>query len=245
MAQTAGIVIIGDEILSGKFADENAVLLIKELRALGVSLQRVAIIPDDIDDIAATVKSFSGRFDHVFTSGGIGPTHDDRTMEGVARGFGARVVIHEQLAAGIRAFFGPELGEKNIRLAEVPEGAQLVGRDDELKWPVTKFHNVYILPGVPSLFRSKFASIKSLFRDTPWAGCRVYCNGDEGTLAEHMDAVVAAHEAVNVGSYPRFGEQDYRVLITLESKDPAAVKAAREDLIARLGDLLVRVEEAS
>jgi len=245
MGQTAGIVIIGDEILSGKFADENAVFLIKELRALGVALRRVAIIPDDIDDIAATVKSFSDRFDHVFTSGGVGPTHDDLTMEGVARGFGVKVVIHEQLAAGIRAFFGPELGEKNLRLAEVPEGAQLVGRDDELKWPVTKINNVYVLPGVPSLFRRKFAAIKSMFQDTPWATARVYCNGDEGSLAPHMNAVVAAHPTVNVGSYPRFDEQDYRVLITLESKDPAAVTAAREDLVARVGDLVVRVDEAS
>jgi molybdopterin-biosynthesis enzyme MoeA-like protein len=104
---------------------------------------------------------------------------------------------------------------------------------------------VYILPGVPALFKRKFQAVKHMFTDDPWTLERVYCNGDEGTLAPHMDAVVAAHPAVSVGSYPRFGETDYRVLVTIEAKDAAAVKAARVDLVERVGDLVVKVDEAS
>src|SRR5690606_4933948 len=91
---TAGIVIIGDEILSGKFVEENAAFLVGELRALGVELRRITVVPDDLDDIATTVIEYSARFDHVFTSGGVGPTHDDVTMEAIAKGFGTTVTRH-------------------------------------------------------------------------------------------------------------------------------------------------------
>jgi len=243
MGQTAGIVIIGDEILSGKFADENAQFLIKQLRELGVALGRVAFIPDDIEDIAATVATFSDRFDLVFTSGGVGPTHDDRTMEGIARAFGTRVIEHPELAAALRAFFGDKLTEKNMRLAEVPEGAELVGQEVEVKWPVARYRNVYILPGVPALFRRKFLAIKEQFRGEPFVVERVYCNADEGTLAAPLEEVVAEHPSVSIGSYPRFDEPDFRVLLTIEARDAAAVRAARDALCSRLGELVVRVDE--
>src|SRR4051812_25958554 len=103
---TAGIVIIGDEILTGKFADENAVFLIAELRALGVELRRITVIPDELDDIAATVVDVAARVDHVFTSGGVGPTHDDVTIAGIARGFGTRVVRHPDLEQRVRGYWG-------------------------------------------------------------------------------------------------------------------------------------------
>src|SRR6186713_1158432 len=97
MGKSAGIVIIGDEILSGKFVEENAAFLIGELRALGVELRRIIMIPDELEDIAATVVDASTRFDHVFTSGGVGPTHDDLTMAGISRGFGINVVRQPEL----------------------------------------------------------------------------------------------------------------------------------------------------
>ena len=117
------IVIIGDEILSGKFADENAALLIRDLRELGVRLSRITIIPDDVEEIAETVPRFSRRFDFVFTSGGVGPTHDDVTMEGIARGFGTRVIRHPALEDLLRQFYQSRLQPGHLRLADVPEGA--------------------------------------------------------------------------------------------------------------------------
>src|SRR5690242_8194892 len=131
---TAGIVVIGDEILSGKFVEENAAFLIGELRALGVELRRITVIPDDLDDIAATVRDASARFDHVFTSGGVGPTHDDVTMAAIARAFGTTVTRHPELEAKVRGYWQDRLAEANLRLADVPAGAELVyGKD--LVWP--------------------------------------------------------------------------------------------------------------
>ena len=126
---TAGIAIIGDEILTGKFADENAAFLIGELRALGVELRRIEVIPDDVDDIAASVPALARRFDHVFTSGGVGPTHDDVTMAAIARGFGTHVTREPALEAKVRAYWGDRLAPANLRLADVPAGAVLVDAD--------------------------------------------------------------------------------------------------------------------
>lgn len=236
---TAGIVIIGDEILSGKFADENAVFLIGELRALGVELRRVTIIPDELDDIAATVTDFAARFDHVFTSGGVGPTHDDLTMEGIARGFGTEVVRQPELEQRVRAYWGEKLAEPNLRLADVPAGAELVYGRDQV-WPVVAYRNVYILPGVPALFRRKFVDIRDRFRTEPMTVARVYVDADEGQIARDLDAVVAAYPAVKIGSYPRFSEQDFRVMITFEGRAGADVAAAQAMLVERLGAKVVR-----
>lgn len=236
---TAGIVIIGDEILSGKFADENAVFLIGELRALGVDLRRVTMIPDDIDDIAATVAKFSEKFDHVFTSGGVGPTHDDLTMEGVAKGFGTRVVRQPELEKRVRAYWGEKLAEPNLRLADVPEGCELVYGKDQI-WPVVAYRNVYILPGVPALFKRKFIDIRDRFRAEPVTVARVYIDADEGQIAEDLNAVVAAFPSVKVGSYPRFSEKDFRVLITLEAKVAEDVAGAQRMLLERVGARAVR-----
>lgn len=239
---TAGIVIIGDEILSGKFADENAAFLIGELRALGVELRRVTMIPDDLDEIAATVTDYAARFDHVFTSGGVGPTHDDLTMEGIAKGFGTRVVREPELERRVRAYWGERLAEPNLRLADVPEGCHLVYGKDQV-WPVVAYQNVYILPGVPALFRRKFVDIRDRFRAEPVTVARAYINADEGEIAADLHAVVAAYPAVKVGSYPRFSEQDFRVLITLEGKAADDVAGALAMLVERVGAKLVRREE--
>jgi molybdenum cofactor synthesis domain-containing protein len=238
---TAGIVIIGDEILTGKFADENAVFLIGELRALGVELRRIAVIPDVLDDIAATVTEFSSRFDHVFTSGGVGPTHDDVTMAGIARGFGTTVVREPRLEERVRAYWGAKLATPHLRLAEVPAGAELVyGKD--LVWPVVAYRNVYILPGVPALFRRKFIDIRDRFRAEPMTVARAYLDAEEGQIAGDLDAVVAAFPAVRIGSYPRFTERDFKVLITFEGLGAGEVAGALAMLVERIGAHVVRHE---
>jgi molybdenum cofactor synthesis domain-containing protein len=245
-AETAAAIVIGDEILSGKFAEENAAYLIRELRALGVALRRVVYIPDVIEDIAATVAECARLHDHVFTSGGVGPTHDDLTMEGIARAFGVPVVRDPRLERMLRHFYGARLEERNLRMAEVPEGAHFVEADHP-SWPVTAFRNVYILPGVPMIFRRKFDAIKARFRQASVPHVyRVYCMAEEGALAAHLDAIVAEFPTVEVGSYPRFEAVDYRVIVTLESRDPDAALAATERLLARLpAGFLVRVEAPS
>ncbi len=238
---TAGIVVIGDEILSGKFVEENAAFLIGELRALGVDLRRITVVPDDLDDIAATVTEFARRFDHVFTSGGVGPTHDDVTMAAIARGFGTTVTRHPDLEARIRGYWKDNLAEANLRLADVPTGATLVYGKDQV-WPVVSYQNVYILPGVPALFRRKFVDIRDVFRAAPVTAARVYTTLEEGELAPHLDATVAAYPRVKIGSYPRFSETEFRVLVTLEGSDGDAVAGAFEMLAGRLAEAVVRTE---
>lgn len=238
---TAGIVIIGDEILSGKFVEENAAFLIKELRSLGVDLRRVTVIPDDRDDIARTVTEASQRFDHVFTSGGVGPTHDDITIAAIAHGFGVGVSRHPELEAKVRAYWKDNLADANLRLADIPAGAELVYGKDRI-WPVVCFKNVYILPGVPSLFKRKFNDIRDRFRAAPVWAARIYVDADEGDLAPELDAVVAAHPLVKIGSYPRFSETDFRVLLTLEAAEQRELAAAYEMLHGRLAKLVVRTE---
>lgn len=241
MAKTAGIAIIGDEILSGKFADENARLLIGELRKLGVELRRIVVIPDDLDEIAATVRDLSERFDYVFTSGGVGPTHDDLTMEGIARAFGTRVIISPQVEKLLREYWGDSMPEANLRLAEIPEGAELI--PEEAKWPAVKYRNVFILPGVPPLFKHKFESIRERFRGDVPDEKRLYFSVAEGLIAEQLDAVNRSFPAVKIGSYPRFGETEYKVMVTLESSDPDALDAAYSELRSSLGEVIVEREQ--
>ncbi len=239
---TAGIVIIGDEILSGKFVEENAAFLIGELRALGVDLRRLTVIPDDLDDIAATVLDSARRFDHVFTSGGVGPTHDDVTMAAIAKAFGTTVTRHPDLEARVRGYWKDKLADANLRLADVPAGAELVYGKDQV-WPVVAYQNVYIMPGVPTLFRRKFIDIRDRFRAVPVTAARIYVDLDEGELAPHLDAVVTKFPAVRVGSYPRFSERDFKVLVTLEGSDGAAVTGAFDALSRSVGEKVVRREE--
>jgi molybdenum cofactor synthesis domain-containing protein len=236
---TAGIILIGDELLSGKVVDENARFLTEELRALGVGLKRVAVIPDVVDDIAETARDFARRFDHVFTSGGVGPTHDDLTMEGVARAFGQTVVRHPELERLMRGYYGARLEERNLRMADVPSGCHLV-EGSQPSWPVIAVENVYILPGIPQIFRVKFGAIRERFRATPFHLRNVFTSAEEGTIAAHLDEVVARFPDVQIGSYPTLEAQDHRVKVTLESKDAAAVEAATLALVDRLGTLVVR-----
>ncbi len=238
---TAGIIVIGDEILSGKFVEENAAFLIGELRSLGVELRRVVYIPDDGDDIASTVLELSSRFTHVFTSGGVGPTHDDVTMVAIARAFGTSIVRHAELEHRVRAYWGDQLAEPNLRLADIPDGAHLVYGNDHV-WPVVAYQNVYILPGVPTLFRRKFVDIRDRFRTEVVTIARIYIDADEGQIANDLDAAVAAHASVKIGSYPRFSEKDFKVIVTLEGRDGAEVAAAFAMLVVRIGDKVVRSE---
>jgi molybdenum cofactor synthesis domain-containing protein len=242
MAKTAGILLIGNEILSGKITDANAAYLCRELRALGVEVRRITVIPDEIDLIAAEVRAFSAAYDVVFTSGGVGPTHDDVTIEGVARALDVPVIREPQLVEVLERYFKGQLNEARLKMAEVPQGAELTA-DGALVFPAVVVRNIYILPGVPEIFRQKFDSLKERFRETPFHLCCVYVSMGEGTLADHLNAVLAAHPDLMLGSYPEFANPDYKVKVTLESKDRAYLDSAVGSLLDRLPkEAVVRVE---
>lgn len=239
---TAGAIVIGNEILSGKITDTNSAFLARELRALGVSLQRILVIPDEVETIAEAVRAFHPAFDYVFTSGGVGPTHDDVTMEGVARGLGVPVVRHPQLEEQIRRYCGGELSKAQAKMAEVPAGAELVSGEDHV-FPAVCVRNIYILPGIPELFQRKFLSLRSRFAARPFYLRVIYLRGAESTFVPYLDATMASFPALMVGSYPKLGDPEYHVRITLESKDREYLERAFAHLLERLPkEQIVRTE---
>ena len=230
---TAAILVIGDEILSGKVEDANARLLIGELRELGVALRRILVVPDEIADVAAAVRELSARFDHVFTSGGVGPTHDDVTIVGIAAAFEKPVIRHPDLERRLKAYFGDGADESKLRMADVPENAELLEMPD-WRWPVLVCRNVYILPGVPELFRKKFLAMRERFRVEPFFTHAIYTLEEEFDIANTLREVAEANPQVAIGSYPNFATPDYKVKVTLESKDSAALEVTVAALMAKL-----------
>ena len=241
MPKTAGIILVGNEILSGKIVDANASYLCRELRGLGVEVRRITVIPDEVDLIAREVARFSADYDVVFTSGGVGPTHDDVTIEGVALAAGVGVVRHPALVALLEAFYADKLNEAHLKMAEVPEGAELLS-DESVRFPTILMRNVYILPGVPEIFRRKFDALRERFRDQPIFLKNVFVSIGEGSLADHLNALVRDYPALLCGSYPEFSNPEYKVKVTLESRDPAFLDRALAELLRRLpADSIVRV----
>jgi FAD synthetase len=240
--KTAAIIVIGNEILSGKVVDTNAAFLCRELRSLGVALRRILVIPDELDEIAEAVRSYKPAFDVVFTSGGVGPTHDDITMAGIARALNRRVIRHPILEHKIREFSGDKINEARLKLAEVPEGAELVFAGD-VNFPAIHVENLYILPGIPEIFREKFLAIKSRFAVDPYFLRVVYTGAAESTIAQYLNQTLEAFPLLQLGSYPKLGDAEYRVRVTLESKDREYVNRAFEHLVAQLPPkIIVRTE---
>lgn len=236
---TAGLVVIGDEILSGKTTDANTPFLIRELRGLGVALREIAVIPDEMEGIAATVRRFAQAYDHVFTSGGIGPTHDDLTVAAVALAFGVGLSRSELLERMMRDYYAEKdmpLLERNLRMADVPAGASLI-EGEGLRWPVLAMRNVYVLPGIPEIFERKFLAIRERFRSTPFHLRQVFVREEEGAIAHHLDRVASDHPGVALGSYPRWvpAADGHRVKLTLEGKTAEDVDRACAALVALLG----------
>ena len=242
MPKTAAILIIGNEVLSGKVEDANTPFLCRELRALGVDVRRIAVISDEVPAIAAEVVAMSAAHDLVFTAGGVGPTHDDVTIEGIAAGFGVGVLRHPRLEGLIRHFYKDKLKEPDLKMAEVPEGAELLSMEG-LAFPIVVMRNVYIFPGIPEILRRKFGVIRERFRDEPFHLRRVFVRVGEGSLADHLRAVLREHPTLLLGSYPEMNNPEYQVKLTLESRDPDTVERATQALLARLpAEAVERVE---
>lgn len=242
MGKTAGIILIGNELLSGKVVDANAAYLCRQFRELGVEVRKISVIPDEVDLIAREVREFQLAYTWVFTSGGVGPTHDDVTIEGVARGLGVRVVRHPDLVARLTEVFRERLNDARLKMTEIPEGAELLAMDS-LVVPVLAIANVFVFPGVPEIFRQKFEAIKERFRERPFLLRNVYVRIGEGTLAEHLNAMLTEFPELLCGSYPEFSNPEYKVRVTLESKEPEYLDRALHYLLDRLPvEAVVRVD---
>ena len=231
MPDTAAI-IIGNEILTGKFDDDNGPYLIRRFRELGADLVRLAVVRDDVAAIAEEVTRCRSVADAVITSGGVGPTHDDVTLRGVAAAFGEELRLDQDML-NLLTGFGLPNSDAARRMASVPASAELLW-DDALSFPVVCVHGVYVLPGVPKLFRLKFDAIASRFAGEPVHCTRLYTAERETAIAGRLDDIQGRFPSVEIGSYPRLGEVTYRVIVTLESRDPSALQAASDALCAVL-----------
>jgi len=230
---TGGILIIGNEILSGKVTDTNSTYLCRELRVLGVDVERIVTIPDVVDTIADQVRKMSAAYDFVFTSGGIGPTHDDLTIDGIAKAFGRDIELSESIAARIERTQREKPNQSQLKMARIPEGAQLVDAGD-FWFPVVIVENVYIFPGIPELLCKKFESIRERFRGVPGLLKRVFVKRRERDIAASLHELLGEFPELMLGSYPRMGEKAFRVLLTLESRDAGYLERALNSLLERL-----------
>ena len=242
-AETAAALVVGNELLSGKVAEANVVELARTLRPLGVRLARVSVLPDELDVLSSEIRTLAAAYPLVFTSGGVGPTHDDITVDAVAAAFG--VTAHEDptLAELIRSAYGERCTPTHLRMARVPTGAELALSPDGA-WPTPVFRNVWLLPGVPEVFREKLATIRAWVRGpAPFVSRSVYTRHDESSLKLLIDAVVARHPDVEVGSYPRWFEPSYKTKVTFDARERDAVERAARAFVELLPEgALVRVE---
>jgi molybdenum cofactor synthesis domain-containing protein len=242
MQKTAGILIIGDEVLSGKVDECNAFYIARGLRAKGIVVRRICIIPDEVPVIAEEIKKFSDDYDIVFTSGGLGPTHDDVTIEGIAKGFDTEVVIEDSLYKFLFERYGDKLTPERLKMAEIPKGAVVITHQT-IRFPLIQFKNIYILPGLPDFLRDKFDLISTFFNEPPIALKKVYFSEFESEIAPFINEVVSKNPDVKIGSYPVVNEDLYKVYLTMESLSESAVDRAVE--MCKLGqyrDKIVQIE---
>jgi molybdenum cofactor synthesis domain-containing protein len=240
--RTAGIIIIGNEILSGKVKDANSFYLASELRELGVDVRRISVIPDVLDVIGEEVVRFSENFDHVFTSGGVGPTHDDVTMAGIAKGFGVKLIEHPEIKKILQSKYDVSLNSAVLKMTKVPEGS-IVEYNEAMRFPIVSYKNIYIFPGIPEYIKNKFSSIREKFRSSSFYLKRLYLKCQESSIAGILGKVVSECSGVDFGSYPVLGISDYSVVITVESKSEDVLNTAFNSLTDALpGEIIVRTE---
>lgn len=232
--ETAALVLVGNELLSGKVQERNLEPLAATLRALGIRLLRVVVVADDRAAIADEVRAASERYDVVFTSGGVGPTHDDVTLQGVADGFGVPLEHHPHLVSLLRALYGERCTDDHLLMARTPAGAELLS-NAEIKWPVVVMRNVWVLPGVPELFRMKLSVARDHLRGpAPIVSRALYTHVEETELKPLLDRVVAQHATVEIGSYPKWFDPTYKTKLTFDGTNDVEVDAARAALLALL-----------
>jgi molybdenum cofactor synthesis domain-containing protein len=234
--RTAAALVIGNELLTGKIADANTPVLAKALFSIGVRLERVVMVLDDVEVIASEVRALSAAYDVLFTSGGIGPTHDDVTINSIAQAFGVEVERADGIEQMLRGYYGDKITAGHLHMARAPAGARLV-ITDEMPWPTIVMRNVWILPGVPEIFALKMSVVHAeLGGGQAIVSVAVYTHMDEGNLKPLLDDVVAAHPDIDVGSYPKWKDPRYRTKVTFDGASQAAVTAARDAFVSTLPD---------
>jgi molybdenum cofactor synthesis domain-containing protein len=238
---TAQIIIIGNEILTGKYADQNGPYLIHRLRQIGVDVVGIHTIPDVIDTIAAHVRDARHGADWVFTTGGVGPTHDDVTMQAIAQALDVPLEPHLPLQERMQERFGQPLSEGFERMTHLPEGCELWW-DAGISFPLVVCENVLVFPGVPFLLQRKFEAIAHRFEAEPVQTRRVVLDVRETAIALRLEEIQSNYPDVAIGSYPRRKETGRVVIITLEGRDTEALVACTEAISKTFAEHVIDAE---
>jgi len=234
---TAALLVIGDEILSGRTQDKNVAQVATWLNDQGIRLAEVRIVPDEAERIAETVNALRAAHDYLFTTGGIGPTHDDITVDAIAAAFGVPVVIHPQARAILEDYYRDRpggLNEARLRMARVPEGAELLVNPASGA-PGVRIDNVYALAGVPYIAASILEALTGkLEGGRPVVSVTVGARAAESEVADLLRETEAAHPGVAIGSYPFFREGRYGANFVIRSEDGELARECGDALAARL-----------
>ena len=230
---TAALVIIGNEILSGRTQDANLAFLAQELNEIGIQMREVRVVPDAEADIVEAVNACRAKHDYVFTTGGIGPTHDDITSASVARAFGVEFGFHPEAERRLRAYYPPEkLNDARLKMAQTPEGAELIDNPVSVA-PGFTLGNVHVLPGVPSILQAMFQGLKGRLQGGAVVRSRtitLVC--PEGDIAEALARIQTDWPVVEIGSYPFMRQGSFGTSLVLRSTDEDAIFQAAEAILA-------------
>ncbi len=225
--KTAGLIIIGDEILSGRTLDKNTQTIATRLSEIGIQLRQVQIIPDVIDTIIETVKHFSPAYDYVFTTGGIGPTHDDKTAEAIAKAFHVDLVKHpDAYATLVDHYEGEEnLNEGRIKMTMIPNGATLIDNPVSAA-PGFKIQNVHVMAGVPNIMKGMLDNVIPTLEGGEIIKTRsIIVHKKESEIAALLQKTQEDYPQVDIGSYPRYVEGRHEVSIVIRGADEGLIES--------------------
>jgi molybdenum cofactor synthesis domain-containing protein len=234
-APTAAILLIGDEILSGRTKDKNLGYIADYLTALGIDLKEARIVPDIEEEIVAAVNALRARYTYVFTTGGIGPTHDDITADSVAKAFAVPIDHHPKAVEILLAWFkqiGREPNEARLRMARIPEGATLIDNPIS-KAPGFQIGNVFVMAGIPKVMQAMLEGVTPrLSGGVPMQSAVIRVEGGEGDIAKPLKDVQDRYPQVIIGSYPFEGASGFATNLVLRSRDGKALEGAESEVRA-------------
>ena len=243
---SAAVLVIGNEILSGRTQDANVAFLGKSLNELGIRLKEVRVVSDDEGEIVAAVNALRARYDYVFTTGGIGPTHDDITADSIAAAFGVGIGYHVEVYPMLKSYFegrGLEANEARMRMARIPDGAELIDNEVSLA-PGFQIGNVFVLAGVPSIAQAMFrGASKRLRRGKVVLSRSIRVHAGEGAIAKPLADLQAVYPDVEMGSYPWARDGTYGTSLVLRSTDALRLAAAFDRVFAASAEVGGRPEE--
>lgn len=240
MTTTAAIISIGDELLSGKIEDQNTSFLLNHLNQQGINISCTLMLPDEVHIISRFLKPLPQMVDLIFVTGGLGPTHDDITLQAISTTFEAPLETSSVLEMKIRQMYGNRCTQDHLKMADIPKGTELITLPDH-KIPVIKFQKIFVFPGVPELMQYLFLQIKDQFVGIRMAERELFLDADEGIIANELRTAIDQFEGLKIGSYPTASNiGGYRIRLLMRHQDGKILNKAVNQLKTTLGKYLVK-----